>query len=144
MFKQRKMLAMLFLLFIILASMMFSMFSFKVIENMEPGEEPAPEGAPEEAPEEAPEQAPEQAPEGAPEGAPDTGDEEDGEEDGDEDGDGPSMESFTTRLTPSKFTPTSTKLTPLEKPRQTKSKTNKVCDRVFEFSNSQPFQLQGP
>ena len=56
-----------------------------------------------------------------------------------------STESFITRLTPSEFSSTSSNLTPTQTPViPTKPNNVGVYNRVFEFSNSQPFQLKGP
>lgn len=54
-------------------------------------------------------------------------------------------EPFVTRLTPSELTSTPSKLTPLKK-QVVQSNPNNVgvYNRVFEFSNPQPFQLKGP
>jgi len=56
---------------------------------------------------------------------------------------GTGTETFITRLTPSVFTSTVSKLTPLTKSIPLKPETNKVFTRVFEFSNPQPFDLKG-
>ena len=53
-------------------------------------------------------------------------------------------ESFVTRLTPSDYNSESSQLTPITAPTTTKAKSNKVFERTFEMSSQQPFSLQRP
>lgn len=53
-------------------------------------------------------------------------------------------ESFVTRLTPTDYNSDPSQLTPITSPPTTKAKSNKVFEHTFAMSNQQPFQLKGP
>ena len=66
------------------------------------------------------------------------------EDDDDDSNNSPDTESFVTRLTPSDYNSDPSQLTPITVPTTTKAKSNKVFEHTFAMSNQQQFTLQKP